>query len=118
MDKIPWEGRVAELDADASGNVIGLYLNADSDTGIKEGDEMEILTAGRAIIDPDTKTVIGRTKDTRIGRCKVETLQKSLSSRTDRRQDGQDRRYRPLPRHGAQDLRAGSDRSVFANSGN
>lgn len=79
MDKIPWEGRVAELDADGSGTIIGLYLNAGSETGIKVGDEMEILNAGRAIIDPDTKTVIGRTKDTRIGRCKVETVTKSLS---------------------------------------
>jgi curli biogenesis system outer membrane secretion channel CsgG len=78
MDKIPWEGRVAELDADASGNIIGLYLNAGSDTGMKVGDELEVLTAGRAIIDPDTKTVIGRTKDTRIGRCKIDTVMKSL----------------------------------------
>ncbi len=82
MDKIPWEGRIAELDADASGAIIGLYLNAGSETGIKVGDEMEILTAGRAIIDPDTQTVIGRTKDTRIGRCRVETVTKSMSIAT------------------------------------
>jgi len=79
MDKIPWEGRIAELDADGSGNVLGIYLNAGSETGLKVGDELEILTAGRAIVDPDTKTVIGRTKDTKVGRCKVETLQKNLS---------------------------------------
>lgn len=79
LDKIPWEGRVAEIDADSSGGIVGIYINAGSETGIKAGDELEILTAGRAIVDPDTKTVIGRTKDTRIGRCRVETLMKSLS---------------------------------------
>lgn len=82
MDKIPWEGRIAEIDADGSGSILGIYLNAGTETGIKEGDELEILTAGRAILDPDTKTVIGRTKDTRIGRCRVQTVQKSLSIAT------------------------------------
>lgn len=79
MDKIPWEGRIAELDTDASGGIVGIYLNAGAETGMKVGDELEILTPGRAIVDPDTKTVIGRTKDTRIGRCKIDTVMKSLS---------------------------------------
>jgi outer membrane protein OmpA-like peptidoglycan-associated protein len=73
MEKRPWEGAIAEIDAE-NDKISALYLNAGKRAGIKEGDEFDILRSGRAIVNPETKVVIGRTKDALIGRCKVETV--------------------------------------------
>ncbi|MHB8635336.1 MAG: CsgG/HfaB family protein [Fimbriimonadaceae bacterium] len=75
MAKIPWEARVADLEADGQ----TLYINAGSAMGIKQGDEFDIYHPGRDIIDPDTKVVIGRTKDTKCGHVKVDTVTAGLS---------------------------------------
>lgn len=79
MEKVPWEGRIAEIDANEDGSIDVLYLNAGSSTGLKEGDKLIILKPGRAITDPETKTVIGRTKDTIFGTCEITSLTKGLS---------------------------------------
>ena len=54
-------------------------MNAGKRAGIKEGDEFEVLRAGRPIVNPETKLVIGRTKDTLVGRCKVETAENDFA---------------------------------------
>jgi OOP family OmpA-OmpF porin len=73
MEKRPWEGAIAEIDA-VNDKISALYLNAGKRAGIKEGDQFDILRSGRTIVNPETKVVIGRTKDTLIGRCKVESV--------------------------------------------
>ncbi len=75
MEKIPWEARIAELEADGS----ALYLNAGGSMGIKVGDEFDVFHAGRDIVDPETKTVIGRTKDSKIGHVKVDSVTPGVS---------------------------------------
>jgi curli biogenesis system outer membrane secretion channel CsgG len=70
MEKLPWEARIADLEADGS----ALYLNAGSNMGVKAGDEFDIFHPGRDIVDPDTKTIIGRTKDTKVGHAKVDSV--------------------------------------------
>jgi curli biogenesis system outer membrane secretion channel CsgG len=74
MESRPWEGAIAEIDGE-NDKITALYLNAGKRTGIKEGDEFEVFRAGRSIINPETKVLIGRTKDTVIGRCKVESVE-------------------------------------------
>jgi hypothetical protein len=73
MEKHPWEGAIAEIDVE-NDKIIALYLNAGKRTGISEGDEFDVFRSGRPIINPETKVAIGRTKDTLVGRCKVETV--------------------------------------------
>jgi curli biogenesis system outer membrane secretion channel CsgG len=79
MEEMPWEGRIAEMDTDESGSVATIYINAGSSTGFKVGDEFEIYRPGREIIDPETKVVIGRTKDKLLGRCRIDSLTKDIS---------------------------------------
>lgn len=71
MEKVVWEGAIAEIDAQEGVPAVTLYLNAGSDMGLKVGDCFEIFHPGRPITDPQTKVVIGRTLDTRVGACKV-----------------------------------------------
>lgn len=79
METIPWEGRIAALDPETGGPVTTIYLNAGSAAGLKVGDQFEILRPGRDIVDPETRVVIGRAKDTRLGACRIETVMKDLS---------------------------------------
>lgn len=75
MEKYPWEARVAELEADGS----AVYINAGSTMGIKVGDEFDIFHPGREITDPETKTVIGRTKDAKCGHVKIDSVTPGLA---------------------------------------
>ena len=73
MANRPWEGRIAELDGtEAAGRT--LYINAGSRAGIRAGDELVVMRPGRPVIDPETKAVIGRTRDAVVGRCRVESV--------------------------------------------
>lgn len=75
MEKYPWEARVAELETDGS----AVYINAGSTMGVKVGDEFDIFHPGRDITDPETKTSIGRTKDTKCGHVKVDSVTPGLA---------------------------------------
>jgi curli biogenesis system outer membrane secretion channel CsgG len=78
MEKRLWEGAIAEIDIE-NDKISALYLNAGKRTGINEGDEFDIFRSGRPIVNPETKVVIGRTKDTLVGRCKVETVDMDIA---------------------------------------
>jgi len=80
MEEMPWEGRIAELDMDESGRLGTIYINAGSNAGLKVGDKFEIFRPGRDIVDPETKVVIGRTKDKLLGKCQIESLTKDLAN--------------------------------------
>ncbi|MCA1595597.1 MAG: hypothetical protein LC772_04120, partial [Chloroflexi bacterium] len=81
MEKYPWEGRIADLDADGD-KVNALYINAGSSSGLKVGDEFEVSHPGRAIIDPESRVVIGRTKDHMDGHCRVDSVTSGLATAT------------------------------------
>lgn len=53
MDKVPWTGKVASVSQK------GIYLNAGLLENIKIGDQFKLFSLGKAIMDPDTKEVIG-----------------------------------------------------------
>ncbi len=76
MDVIPWEGRIADID---NGTPMTLYLNAGTQCGMKEGMTLEIVRMGRPIKDPETATIIGRTKDTYLGKCKITQCMDKMS---------------------------------------
>jgi curli biogenesis system outer membrane secretion channel CsgG len=75
---IPWEGRVAAVDPE-TGPASTIYINAGTAAGLKVGDRFEVLEPGREIVDPETRVVIGRAKDTMVGKCQIESLTSSLS---------------------------------------
>jgi curli biogenesis system outer membrane secretion channel CsgG len=79
MESQPWEGAIAEMETENDEATV-LYLNAGSRAGINAGDQFDIFRAGRPIVNPQTKVVIGRTRDTLIGRCKVETVNDDFST--------------------------------------
>jgi curli biogenesis system outer membrane secretion channel CsgG len=79
MESRPWEGAIAEMETEGD-RITVLYLNAGSRAGISVGDTFEILRAGRPIINPETKVVIGRTRDSLIGLCKVDTVNDEFST--------------------------------------
>lgn len=79
MESRPWEGAIAEMETEGD-KVTTLYLNAGSSAGIRVGDTFEVLRAGRPIINPETKVVIGRTRDTVVGLCKVDTVSDAIST--------------------------------------
>jgi curli biogenesis system outer membrane secretion channel CsgG len=81
MERVRWEGAIAEIDAE-NDQISALYLNAGRRTGIKVGDEFDIFRAGRPIVNPETKVVIGRTRDTALGRCKVESVDPDVAIAT------------------------------------
>ncbi|CEK19694.1 CsgG/HfaB family protein [Chthonomonas calidirosea] len=70
MQAVPWEGRIADIEM-GDNNSQDLYLNAGSDAGLQVGDKLDILHPGHAIVDPDTQTVIGRTKDVEVGQAHI-----------------------------------------------
>ena len=78
MEKMPWEARVSELDKEGDA-VSLLYVNAGSLMGVKEGDVFEIFHPGREIVDAETKTIIGRTKDSFVGTATVESVTEKLA---------------------------------------
>ncbi len=78
MEKMPWEARVSEMDAEGD-SVSFLYINAGSLMGVKEGDVFEIFHPGRDIVDADTKTIIGRTKDSVVGSAIVDSVTDKLA---------------------------------------
>lgn len=81
MEKLPWEGRIAEMDVESQGAPpSAIYINAGSDMNLKVGDKLDIFHPGRDIKDPETKVVIGRTKDKYLGQCKISILSKNLST--------------------------------------
>ncbi len=80
MDTMPWEGCIAEMDTDDAGVVSLVYVNGGTDTGFKVGDNLEVFRAGRTIVDPETRTVIGRTKDTCIGHIHIDEVNAKLST--------------------------------------
>ncbi len=77
MVALPWEGRIADVEAD--GSSITLYLNAGQDDGIKTGDTLAILKPGHSIVDPSTRTVIGHVKDVAEGNAHVVEVKPKLS---------------------------------------
>lgn len=79
MQKMPWEGKIADVEDDGQGQITNIYINAGSVVGLQEGNILEVLHPGRAITDPETRLIIGRTKDTKLGRCKIESVTKDLS---------------------------------------
>ena len=88
MEEIPWEGRIAEVEAEEGSPTVTLYINAGSKLGLKEGNRLEVLRPGRAIVDPETRLVIGRTKDKRLGSCRIESLTSDLATAVPEEGDG------------------------------
>lgn len=78
MERIPWEARVAEV-VDEDDGTRNIYVSAGDTMGMKQGLELKILRPGKEIIDPDTRVAIGRTKDKYLGKCKIESVTKSMS---------------------------------------
>ncbi|MFI5385944.1 MAG: CsgG/HfaB family protein [Fimbriimonadales bacterium] len=72
-DKMPWEARIASISSDL------LYLNFGANSGIKEGTVLEVFRPGKAIVDPQTKVVLGREEDVVLGKCRVRTLNPKFS---------------------------------------
>jgi curli biogenesis system outer membrane secretion channel CsgG len=81
MEKRPWEGRIAEVETEEDGSV-AIYINAGKRLGLKEGDVLQIVRPGKRIIDPETKTVIGRTRDNILGQCRIEEALEGVSIAT------------------------------------
>lgn len=79
MDIIPWEGRIAEIDPDPAGGPCTIYLNAGLQLGMVVGYKLEVFRPGKAITDPETRTVIGRTKDTILGACEIKQVLEKMS---------------------------------------
>jgi len=64
VEKKPWSCRVADVDGQ------NIYLNAGSESGMKIGQKLMVLRAGKVIKDPTTGLVIGTAEDT-IGQMKI-----------------------------------------------
>lgn len=65
---IPWFGRV---DFVQDGKV---YLNLGQNAGLKVGDRLRVVTAGKAVVNPATQAVLGYTADQTQGELKVTEL--------------------------------------------
>jgi curli biogenesis system outer membrane secretion channel CsgG len=79
LETRPWEGRVADVDADEDGKEVDVYINGGAEIGVKAGEILEILRPGEPILDPETKMLIGRRRDRKIGMIRIDTVHKSLS---------------------------------------
>ncbi len=77
LDDIPWEGHIATITEKDGAKL--LYLNFGSEIGIKDGEELEIFRPGAAVIDPESKVVIGREDDVVLGKCKIRNGGKSMT---------------------------------------
>ncbi|MBS1960183.1 MAG: hypothetical protein JST80_11970 [Bdellovibrionales bacterium] len=56
MDKMDWQGRVAKI----LGNKV--YLNAGRQSGLLSGDILKVMSPGEEIVDPVTKSYLGRSE--------------------------------------------------------
>jgi curli biogenesis system outer membrane secretion channel CsgG len=74
---LPWEARVAAVTDSDSGPK--LYVNVGKDAGLMPGDILEVARAGKDIIDPDSRIVLGRTRGKKVGRCRVEEVQQRVT---------------------------------------
>jgi hypothetical protein len=63
-----WFGRV---DFVKEGKV---YLNLGQNTGLKVGDRLKVVQAGKEVVNPTTHAVLGYTADTQVGELKVTEL--------------------------------------------
>jgi hypothetical protein len=79
MEVIPWEGRIAAIETSEGETQPTIYINAGARSGLKEGDAFEVWRPGTAITDPETRVIIGRTKDRRLGACSIETITPELA---------------------------------------
>jgi curli biogenesis system outer membrane secretion channel CsgG len=82
LNAIPWECQVADLDSSSGAAIDTLYLDAGSNAGLKPGDLLSVMKPGRAIVSPETRLVIGRTKDKLLGRCQVQSVTPDLATAT------------------------------------
>jgi curli biogenesis system outer membrane secretion channel CsgG len=64
VEKKPWSCRVADVDGQ------NIYLNAGSESGMKIGQKLIVLRAGKIIKDPTTGLVIGNAEN-KIGEMKI-----------------------------------------------
>ena len=79
-DKLPWEAKVASVSGQGTDDSPKLlYLNFGKDAGIAVGTDLDVFKLGAAVIDPDSKVVIGREEDALLGHCKVRTVNDKLS---------------------------------------
>lgn len=76
-EKLPWEGRIASI-SKQDPNV--LYLNFGADAGLKPGTELEIFAYGETVTDPETGVVIGREEDTVVGKCRIRSATKTMTT--------------------------------------
>jgi curli biogenesis system outer membrane secretion channel CsgG len=72
MEKLPWRGRVMEVDGTQ------IYVNAGSNMNLKVGDTFDVIRPGKQLIDPDTGQVLGVTEK-RVGRLRVDQVQDKIS---------------------------------------
>ncbi len=79
LEKLVWEARVADVDEEEDGSLSAIYITAGSETGLAEGDRLEVLRPGRALKDPQSGQVIGRARDRSLGFCRIETVQEGLA---------------------------------------
>jgi hypothetical protein len=72
MEKMPWRGRVMEVEGSE------IYLNAGSNMNLKAGDTFDVFRAGKQLKDPDTGQVLG-VIEKKIGRLRVDQVQEKIA---------------------------------------
>jgi curli biogenesis system outer membrane secretion channel CsgG len=72
MEKVPWTGRVVEVNGDQ------VYVNAGSNTGLKPGDRFTVSAVVRELTDPSSGAVLGIVEETR-GEIEVVNVQEKFS---------------------------------------
>ena len=72
LDKIPWTGKIADVEGDT------VYINAGKNVGIQKGDEFTVFSLGREITDPESGNIIGY-KEQEVGLVVVDTVQNKIS---------------------------------------
>ena len=79
---VPWQGKVAEIETDDTGQIRIVYVSGGQAAGLQVGETLEVFRAGRPIRDPDTKVVIGRTTDDRLALCEITDVTETLALAT------------------------------------
>lgn len=72
IDKIPWAGKIADVEGDT------VYINAGRTVGVRKGDEFTVISLGREITDPESGKIIGYTEQ-EVGLVVVDTVQEKIS---------------------------------------
>ena len=72
MEKLPWRGRVMEVEGSE------IYLNGGSNMNLRAGDTFDVFRAGKQLKDPDTGQVLGMIEK-KIGRLRVDQVQEKIS---------------------------------------